>query len=480
MNYRMIAYLLGAMVLLVAGFMILPLLVALIYGEASGWWFVITMAVAVPVGFGLTRLHPADHRLYAREGFVVTALTWIIASLVGAVPFALSGQIPSYLDAVFETVSGFTTTGSSILTDVEALDHGMLFWRSFSHWLGGMGILVFMLIMVNLGGGQANHLLRAESPGPSVSKMVPNMRKSAAILYGIYIVMTLLCIVMLLTGGMPLFDAVCTAFGTAGTGGFGIKSASIGYYDSYYLQTVVSVFMMLFGINFNVYFFLLLRKFSAAVRNSEMWTYLGIIAVSTLTIALNILPMFSGFYDALHHAFFSVSSIITTTGFATVDFNLWPQLSRTILVLLMVVGACAGSTGGGIKVSRVVILFKMAAYEVRRLLHPRSVKVLTLDGKPISRETIRGVQAYMVVYVAVLVLSLLLISLDNADMETTVTSVFATINNIGPGLGLVGPAGSFSFFSPLSKIVLIFDMLFGRLELFPMLILLLPSTWRKH
>lgn len=480
MNYRMIAYLLGAMVLLVAGFMILPLLVALIYGEASGWWFVITMAVAVPVGFGLTRLRPADHRLYAREGFVVTALTWIIASLVGAVPFALSGQIPSYLDAVFETVSGFTTTGSSILTDVEALDHGMLFWRSFSHWLGGMGILVFMLIMVNLGGGQANHLLRAESPGPSVSKMVPNMRKSAAILYGIYIVMTLLCIVMLLTGGMPLFDAVCTAFGTAGTGGFGIKSASIGYYDSYYLQTVVSVFMMLFGINFNVYFFLLLRKFSAAVRNSEMWTYLGIIAVSTLTIALNILPMFSGFYDALHHAFFSVSSIITTTGFATEDFNLWPQLSRTILVLLMVVGACAGSTGGGIKVSRVVILFKMAAYEVRRLLHPRSVKVLTLDGKPISRETIRGVQAYMVVYVAVLVLSLLLVSLDNADMETTVTSVFATINNIGPGLGLVGPAGSFSFFSPLSKIVLIFDMLFGRLELFPMLILLLPSTWRKH
>ncbi len=480
MNYRMIAYLLGAMVLLVAGLMVLPLLVALIYGETSGRWFLITMAAAVPVGFGLTRLRPADRSMYAREGFVVTALTWIIASLIGAVPFALSGQIPSYLDAVFEMVSGFTTTGSSILTNVEAMDHGMLFWRSFSHWLGGMGILVFMLILVNLGGGQANHLLRAESPGPSVGKMVPNMRKSAAILYGIYIIMTVLCIVMLLAGGMPLFDAVCTAFGTAGTGGFGVKAASMGYYDSYYLQTVVSVFMLLFGINFNVYFFLLVRKVSMAVRNTEMWTYLGIVAASTLTITINILPLFSGFYDALHHAFFSVASIITTTGYATVDFNLWPQLSRTILVLLMIVGACAGSTGGGIKVSRVVILFKMAAFEVRRLLHPRSVKVLTLDGKAIGRETIRGVQAYMVVYAAVIILSILLISMDNADMETTVTAVFATINNIGPGLGLVGPMGSFAFFSPLSKLVIIFDMLFGRLELFPMLILLLPSTWRKH
>ncbi len=480
MNYRMIAYLLGAMIIMVSGFMLLPLVVALIYGETSGWGFAVTIAVAAPLGFILTRFRPADHSMYAREGFVITALTWVIASLVGAVPFALTGQIPSYLDAVFEIASGFTTTGSSILTDVEALDHCMLFWRSFSHWLGGMGILVFMLILVNLGGGQSNHLLRAESPGPSVSKMVPNMRKSSAILYGIYIAMTFACVIMLVVGGMPLFDALCTAFGTAGTGGFGVKSASMGYYDSYYLQTVVSVFMVLFGVNFNVYFLLIMGKFSMAIRNTEIWTYLGIILTSTVVIAVNILPQFPRFYDALHHAFFSVSSIITTTGYATVDFDLWPQLSRTLLVLLMVVGACAGSTGGGVKVSRIVMLYKMAAFEVRRLVHPRSVKVLTLDGKQVGQETIRGVQAYMATYVAVLVLSLLLVSLDNTDMDTTLTSVFATLNNIGPGLGLVGPAGNYAFFSPLSKIVLTLDMLFGRLELFPMLILLMPSTWRKH
>ena len=480
MNYRMIAYLTGVIILIEAAFMLLPLLVALLYGEMSGVWFLATLAAAALLGFLLTRLRPVKRTLYAREGFVVTALAWIVISLIGAAPFTLSGQIPAYLDAVFETVSGFTTTGASILNVVEALDHCMLFWRSFSHWIGGMGVLVFMLALVNLAGGEANHLLRAESPGPSVSKMVPNMRKSSAILYTIYMAMTLVETLLLVLGGMPLFDSLCHAFGTAGTGGFGVKAASIGYYDSYYLQGVIAVFMVLFGVNFNVYFFLLMRKFSTALRNTELRAYLAIVLVSTVTIALNIAGRMPSLFDAFHHAFFTVSSIITTTGFATVDFNQWPELSRLLLVLLMIVGACAGSTGGGVKVSRFVILTKATAQEIRRLLHPRSVKVLTMDGKPIGRETIQGVQGYMMVYFFVTVISMLLVSLDNFDLTTTITAVEATLNNIGPGLNLVGPAENFALFSPMSKIVLTLDMLLGRLELFPVLILLMPSTWRKH
>ena len=480
MNYRMIAYLTGVIILIEAAFMLLPLLVALLYGETSGVWFLATLAAAALLGFVLTRLRPVKRTMYAREGFVVTALAWIVISLIGAAPFALSGQISSYLDAVFETVSGFTTTGASILPNVEALDQCMLFWRSFTHWLGGMGILVFMLALVNLAGGEANHLLRAESPGPSVSKMVPNMRKSSAILYTIYMVMTLVETLLLVLGGMPLFDSLCHAFGTAGTGGFGVKAASIGYYDSYYLQGVIAVFMVLFGVNFNVYFFLLMRKFSTALRNTELRAYLAIVLVSTVTIALNIAGMMPSLYDAFHHAFFTVSSIITTTGFATVDFNQWPELSRLLLVLLMIVGACAGSTGGGVKVSRFVILTKATAHEIRRLLHPRSVKVLTMDGKPIGRETIQGVQGYMMVYFFVTVISMLLVSLDNFDLTTTITAVEATLNNIGPGLNLVGPTENFALFSPMSKIVLTMALLLGRLELFPVLILLLPSTRSKH
>ncbi len=480
MNYRMIAYLLGMIILIEAAFMLLPLLVALIYAEQSGMWFLAVTAGSALLGFGLTRLKPANRSMYVKEGFVITALSWIVISLIGAVPFTLSGQIPSYLDAVFETVSGFTTTGASIVPNVEGLDNCINFWRCLTHWLGGMGILVFMLALINLGGGQSNHLLRAESPGPTVSKMLPSMRKSSATLYSIYMVMTVLEVILLCVGGMPLFDSICHAFGTAGTGGFGVKAASIGAYDSYYLQGVIAVFMMLFGVNFNVYFFLLMRKWSAAFRNTEVWTYLGIIAASTLVITLNIVGQFSGLYEAFHHAFFTVSSVITTTGFATVDFNLWPELSRLLLVLLMIIGACAGSTGGGVKVSRFVILYKVMAFEVRKLLHPRSIKVLTMDGKAISRETIQGVQSYMMVYFLVTVLSILLISLDNYDFVTTVTAVEATLNNIGPGLNLVGPTGNYAFFSPLSKIVLSLDMLFGRLELFPMVILLSASTWRKH
>ena len=479
MNYPMIRYLFGLVLMIEAAFMALPLGVAVIYGESSGIYFLYTMAAAGLAGLLLTRFKPVRRDMYAREGFVFTALAWVLISLIGAAPFTLSGQIPSYLDAVFETVSGFTTTGASILNNVEALDYCMLFWRSFTHWLGGMGILVFMLALVNMG-GQANHLLRAESPGPTVGKMVPNMRKSASILYGIYIVMTVVEVILLLLGGMPLFDSLCTAFGTAGTGGFGVKNASMGAYPSYYLQGVVAVFMVLFGVNFNAYFFLLMRKYAMAWRNTEVRAYLAIIAASTLLITVNILGMFPTVYDALHHAFFAVASIITTTGFSTENFDAWPQLSRLILVLLMVIGACAGSTGGGIKVSRLVILCKELGSQLRRLLHPRSVKVLTVDGKPVSRETVQGVQSYMTLYFLVAAVSMLLVALDDLDFVTTVTSVVATLNNIGPGLSLVGPAGNFSMFSPLAKIVLTADMLFGRLELFPMLILLMPSTWRKH
>ncbi len=480
MNYRMIARLMGSIILILAAFMTPALLVAVIYGEPSGWYFLMSILASALVGFGLTRIKVRNRSMYAKEGFVITALAWIVISLIGAVPFFLSGQIPSYLDAVFETASGFTTTGSSILLNVEALDHCMLFWRSMTHWIGGMGILVFMLALVNMGGGESNHLLRAESPGPSVGKVMPNMRKSAATLYGIYMVMTAVLVLLLVLGGMPVFDSLCHAFGTAGTGGFGVKAASIGYYESRYLQSVIAVFMVLFGVNFNFYFFLLMRKFRTAVRNTEVWTYFAIIAVCTLIITANTIPLFPSVRDALHHAFFSVSSVITTTGFATVDFNQWPELSRLILVMLMVVGACAGSTGGGIKVSRVVIVVKSALHEVQKLLHPRTVKVLTLDGKQVPPETIRGVFGYLVIYVAVTVVSMLLVSLDNYDFVTTVTAVEATLNNIGPGLSMVGPAGNFAFFSPLSKIVLTMDMLFGRLELFPMLILLMPSTWRKQ
>jgi len=480
MNYRMIAYLSGLIILIEAAFLAAPALVALIYGETSGLYFLYVMLGAILLGFLLTRLKPANRTMYAREGFVITALGWINISLIGALPFCLSGQIPNYIDAVFEMVSGFTTTGSSLVPNVELLDNCMNFWRCLSHWIGGMGILVFMLAIVNLGGGQSNHLLRAESPGPSVSKMVPNMRKSSAILYGIYVVLTVAEILLLLLGGMPLFDSLCHSFATAGTGGFGIKAASIGAYDSYYLQAVISVFMLLFGINFNFYFFLLMRKFYAAFHMSEVKAYLLIVVSSVIIITLNVLPLFATAFDAFHHTLFTVSSIITTTGFATVDFNQWPELSRIMLVLLMIVGACAGSTGGGVKVSRFVILFKAAAAEFRRLLHPRAVKVVTMDGKPIGKETISGIQSYMLIYAVITVVSILLVSLDNYDMITTITAVEATLNNIGPGLNLVGPTGNYALFSPLSKIVLSLDMLLGRLELFPVLILLMPSTWRKR
>ena len=480
MNKRAIVYVLGAVLLIGAALMLPPLLVALIYHEVSGWYFLWVMLGAAVLGALALRLGGGKRAvMYAKEGLIAVALSWIVLSLVGALPFTLSGQIPFYLDAVFEMISGFTTTGSSILPAVEELDKCMLFWRSFSHWIGGMGILVFMLAIVRMDGGQAIHLLRAESPGPTVSKMVPRMADSSKILYGIYFGLTVLQILFYLAGGEPLLDALCNAFGTAGTGGFSIRNDSFASYSAY-TQTVTTVFMALFGVNFSIYFFLLRRKFDLAWRNTELRWYVSIILGSTLLITCNIMKLYGGdFGFSLHHAAFTVSSVITTTGFGTENFDLWPEFSRVILVLLMIVGASAGSTGGGLKVSRVVILMRAAKAELRKILHPHTVKVITVDGKPVSGETVRAVSTYFILYVLIAAASVLLISLDGYDGSTTLTAVMATFNNIGPGLGLCGPAGNFAFFSPFAKVILCLDMLLGRLELYPMLVLLMPSTWRK-
>lgn len=480
MNKRMIFHILGMLLILEAALLLLPALVALIYGEQAGWYYLFTAAGAVLVGLALrTACRPSRKTIYARDGLITVALGWIVLSLAGALPFTLCGDIPSYLDAVFEMVSGFTTTGSSILPNVELLNRCSLFWRSFSHWIGGMGILVFMLAIVNMEGGQGIHLLRAESPGPTVSKMVPRMVDSSKILYSIYFGLTLVQIIFYLLGGMPLFDTLCNAFATAGTGGFAIRADSFAGYG-YYHQTVTTIFMVLFGVNFSIYFFLLRRKFDLVWKNTELRWYVVIILSSVALITLNILPLYPRVYDALHHAAFSVSSIITTTGFGTENFDLWPEFPRVILVFLMLIGACAGSTGGGLKISRLVILVKMVQREVRLLLHPRTVKVMTIDGKAVSNDTVRGVSAYFLTYVFLIMASILLVSLDGLDASTTVTAVLATFNNIGPGLGLVGPAGNFAVFSPLAKVVLTLDMLLGRLELYPMLILMLPTTWTKR
>lgn len=483
MNYRAIIYYIGHILRLEALFMLPAVLIAILRQEVSS-----TIGFAATIGgllllsaLMLLRKPQKERGIYAREGFVTVALAWILMSLFGALPFYISGAIPSLIDCWFETVSGFTTTGATILSNVEALPMSMLYWRSFTHWLGGMGVLVFMLAIVPMskGSGVSFHFLRAESPGPVTGKLVPKMLNSARILYTIYVVMTVVEIVLLLLGGMPLFDSVTTAFGTAGTGGFSVRNASIAAYDSFYLQGVVSVFMVLFGVNFNIFYLLLLGEVSQALRNEELRLYLGIIIVSTAAIAINISPLFGNAFEAFHHAFFQVSSIITTTGFATVDFNLWPEFSRFLLLLLMVVGACAGSTGGGVKVSRALIAWKSTRSEMQKLLHPRSVKVMKLDGKVLDDSVVRGVNVFLVSYALITILSMLLVSIDNYSSETTISSVLACIGNIGPGLHLVGPTGNYGMFSFFSKLILSLDMLLGRLEVFPILLLFSPAVWRR-
>ena len=478
MNYSMIFFILGWIFNFEAAFMLLPGITAIIYQEKNGLAFLITMIICLAIGLPLTRKKPQNKVFHAKEGAVTVALSWIVLSMAGAFPFVISGSIPNPIDAMFETVSGFTTTGASILSDVEALSHCMLLWRSFTHWIGGMGVLVFILCLLPLTGGYHMNLMKAESPGPSVSKLVPKVQSTAKILYTIYLMLTVLQMILLLIGRMPLFDTVCLTFGTAGTGGFGISNDSIAGYSTYN-QIVITVFMILFGVNFNVYYLLLTKKVVQAAKSEEVRYYFGIIAVAIIAIAINTKGMYTSFGRAFQQAAFQVGSIITTTGYATTNFNVWPVLSKTILVMLMFVGACAGSTGGGIKVSRLMILCKSARKELQLYLHPNAVKKIKMDEKAIPHEVVRATNMFLFVYILIFVVSLLVISLDNFDMVSNFTAITATLNNIGPGLGAVGPTGNFGCYSYLSKVVMIFDMLAGRLEIFPLLLLFKRDTWRK-
>jgi len=480
MNIKIIFYFLGWVLNIEALLMLLPCMISLIYRDGQLGVFLSVMALCLAIGWMTTHKKQENTVFYAKEGFVAVALIWIVLSFFGALPFWISGEIPSLTDALFETISGFTTTGASILNNVEGLSPSITMWRSFTHWVGGMGVLVFILAVLPLaGGGYAMHIMRAESPGPSVGKLAPKVKTTAKILYVIYLSITLIQVLLLVLGGMPLFDSLATSFGTAGTGGFGIKNNSMAYYDSYYLQGVVTVFMILFGVNFNVYYLLRVRRFKEAFSCEEARAYLGIILASVIFITINIHGAFENVFQAFHHAAFQVASIITTTGFSTVDFDTWPQFSKTILIALMFIGACAGSTGGGMKVSRIMIWLKSVKSELSALIHPRSVKVLKLEGKALDSGIMRSVNNYFIAYFLIFAFSVLIVSLDNFDFTTTFTAVAATFNNIGPGLGGVGPMCNFSQLSALSKYVLMFDMLAGRLEIFPMLILFSPSTWRK-
>ena len=478
MNYRIITYIVGWVFNLQAIFMVLPILTAVIYGEKDIFAFFAAIIICLGIGLPLTRKKPSNKVFYIKDGCVAVALSWVVLSITGAIPFVLSGSIPHPIDAIFETVSGFTTTGASILAEVESLPKSILFWRSFTHWIGGMGVLVFLLSLLPLAGGYHMNLMRAESPGPSVSKLVPKVQSTAKILYGIYLGMTVLQIIFLLLGGVPLFDTLCITFGSAGTGGFGIKNDSLGSYSTY-CQVVTTIFIILFGVNFSAYYLILTKKFKAAFHIEEIRYYFGIILASIILIAINTRHMFSGFAQAFQQSAFQVGSIITTTGYSTTDFNQWPALSKTILVVLMFIGACAGSTGGGIKVSRIVLLLKAARKEFQLYLHPNAVKKIKMDQKTVPHETLRSTNIFLSVYLIIFCGSVLLISLDNFDLITNFTSVAATLNNIGPGLEIVGPMGNFSSFSYLSKSVLIFDMLAGRLEIFPLLLLFFKNTWKK-
>lgn len=478
MNFAFITYIIGWVISLEAVAMLLPCIVAVIYGEKQGFYYLGVALIFLIVGILTVRKKPQNQQLFAKEGFTAVGISWIVLSIIGALPLFISGEIPNFVDALFEITSGFTTTGASILNDVEALSHTALFWRSFSHWLGGMGVFVFLLTIMPMTGGNNIHLLRAESPGPSVGKLVPKLRDTSRILYLIYFVMTFVCFICLLIAGMPLFDAVVTSIGTAGTGGFGIRADSIGSYSDA-CKWIITIFMILFGVNFNFYFYLLGKNKKEAFKIEEVRWYFVIILVAVAVITLNINSMYDSVFDSLTDAAFQVGSIITSTGFATTDFNLWPTLSKTLIVALMLMGACAGSTGGGIKVSRYIILYKAAKQQAYTFVHPRSVRTLTMDGKAIDKEMVKGVLLFVTTYFFILMMSIIIISIDGFDILSNTTGVIACLSNIGPGLEVVGPAGNFAGFSMLSKIVFIIDMLAGRLEIYPILILLTPKLWLK-
>lgn len=479
MNISIILYTLGRVLAIESAFMVLPGIVALIYRENNWWTYFVVALIGMLAGLLISLKKPKNTQFFAKEGFASVGLAWFLISLTGALPPFISGEIPNYIDAVFEMSSGFTTTGATILTDVEAMSHATLFWRSFSHWIGGMGIFVFLLAVMPMVGGVNMHLLRAESPGPVVGKLVPKMKDSSQILYFIYILLTLVQIISLWIMGMSLFEAVCTSFATAGTGGFGIYNSSIANFSTL-IKWDVTIFMILYGINFNVYFLILARKFKNIFKIEEVRTYVIVIVVSVAVITLNIFKTYDSFGGALTDAAFQVASIITTTGFATCDFNLWPALSKTILVLLMITGACAGSTGGGLKFSRVLILIKAVRQEINSFIHPRSVKAVGMDDRTVDKSVVKSVCVYAVLFALIYFGSVFIVSIDKYDMVTNFTAVLATMNNVGPGFEVVGATGNYAGFNYLSKIVFIFDMLAGRLELYPILLLFVPMMWKKH
>ena len=475
----MIKYTLGWLAMFEAAFFVLPIITAICYGEWSALLaFAAVAAICLVIGFLCKRNKPEKTTIYAREGFVIVSLSWILLSVFGALPFIFAGCTTSFVDALFEASSGFTTTGASIFPEVEILPRSILIWRSFTHWIGGMGVLVFIMAFLPLGGGQNMHIMRAESPGPEVSKLVPKVKQTALILYSIYFTLTVIQFIIMLISGMNLFESLNTALATAGTGGFGFRNDSFASFSAAQ-QIIVTVFMLLFSINFNSYYLVLRLKFKDAL-NAEVRAFVLIVIAAIGIITLNIYQRYDSIGEAMRHAAFSVASLISTTGFSTEDFDLWPSLSKTILVLVMFIGACAGSTGGGIKVSRILIAFKGFVRETFTLINPKQVKKITIDKRPVDREVVRSVNAYISCYILVFAISLLLITLDNRDMITNFTAIAATINNIGPGLAGVGPTSNYAAFSVFSKLVLTFDMIAGRLELFPMLILFSPATWKNR
>ena len=482
MNYRMVSYIIGQIVRVEGVLMLPPLVVSLIYGEDAFAAFFLPAVISVIVGTLLTIRKPSNTDIFAKEGFVTVGLSWIIMSLIGALPFVIDGCIPSFVDAFFETVSGFTTTGASILTEVESLGRGILFWRSFTHFVGGMGVLVFVLAILPQADTRSvklMHVMRAEVPGPKVGKLVSKIGRTARIMYGIYIGLTVIEMILLLAGGMPVYDSIVNSFATAGTGGFAIKNASIAAYDSAYIDYVIGIFMFLFGVNFNLYYLILIGHVGEALRSEELRWYLIITGVSTALIAADIYEIFGTVGESVRYAFFQVTSVMSTTGFATSDYNAWPALSKVILALLMFCGACVGSTTGGIKVGRIILLVKSGLREVKYMLHPRAVVAVRSEGKPVERDVLRGANSYMIVYIMLFTASLFLVEMvEECDLVTGFTAVSACLNNVGPGLGEVGPAGNFSALTPFTKILLSVDMLAGRLEIFPLLMLFAPSTWR--
>ena len=477
MNHAVIRRILGLILLFESAFLLLPCMVAVIYREKQGLSYLAVAFICLVIGFLLTRKKTENQMFYAKEGFVIVALSWIVMSFFGAMPYYLSGDIPDVSQALFEAVSGFTTTGASTLSSVEVLSHCTLVWRAFTIWIGGMGVLVFLLAIIPLSGGSHINLMRAESPGPSVGKLVPKVRYTAMILYTIYFGMTVIEFIFLLAGKMPVFDALTTAFGTAGTGGFGIKNDSIMGYSPY-IQWVVAIFMILFGINFNFYFYILYRHFRKAISMEEIHYYLAMILIAVTIIFLNVRTMYPTGFEAMTHSVFQVASLATSTGFSTTDFDLWPQTSQTILIIVMFVGACAGSTGGGIKVSRIVIMFKTVLKELNSYIHPKSVRKINVEGKPVDHEVVRSINVFFITFMIIFSLSVFAISFEDEDLVTNFTAVLTTINNMGPGLSKVGPTQNFGHFNVFSKLVLMFDMLAGRLELFPLLILFHPAIWK--